>query len=258
MNKEVVINRAKNIGKKVIIPAAIVGILSVTGCRGVEAEKVEIYGAKTPSAAAAEPTPITNNYFNMTLNQPEKTVTVTAPAPTVIIIEPTETRRPRPTETPKPIVTPEITQPDWTKQPVSSEIYVPNYGTTIDRSIGANQIGAISGGPMTIDYVDQYGYTRTLSFSGGSNRVTLAIFLGGQYYSKTIRVRDVVRQQNWVGIYNTPDQNSANQYNWQALMTSKVQETMTESSSIPGGAKFVDVVVIDGNNHLIYQNTLTR
>ncbi len=170
----------------------------------------------------------------------------------------TATATPRPTETPRPTATPEVRQPDWIRQPVSSEIYVPYDGTTIRRTVGPSQIVAISGGPMIIDYLDRNGYGKSLSFAGGSDTVTLALFLGDQRQINPVNVRGVVPLHNWVGTYNTPDQNPTNPQNWQALQKAKVLETMFGSGSIPGGAKFVDIVVIDGGNHLIHQNRIAR
>lgn len=209
----------------------------------------------------------------VTVTQPKETVTITPrPETTTATVTPkpettTVTKKETVTVTSKPEIrtttvtvtkSPETTavaQPDWIARPVSSEIGVPNYySTTIDRSLGSNQIGAISGGPMTIDYVDQYGYGRTATFSGGEDRVTLAIYLGGPNMS----ARGLVSANNWVGIYNAPDGNPANQQEWQALINTKVWETMTQSTSVAGGAKFVDTIVIGSNKRLIYQNTFSK
>jgi len=248
-----------------------------------EAKRDQHKQKATPTAVpTATPRPadpvIINNYY------PEKTVTVIAPTavptatprpsepqPPMVIyvvppVAPTATPAPTPAHKlypefrghPGPNYTiPEISpQPDWIKNPNSSEIYVPNYGTTIDRYLGPNEIIAISGGPMTID-VDQNGYRRTLSFPGGSDRVTLVLFLGGQ--GRIIGVRNVVTANNWVGTYRFQSgTNPENQGIWQVLVNAKVQETMTASSSIYRGARYVDALVVNANNHPIYQNTFDR
>ena len=41
-------------------------------------------------------------------------------------------------------------------------------------------------------------------------------------------------------------------------MNAKAQETMTQSSSVPGGATTVDEVVEGADGHIIYQNTVSK
>lgn len=175
-------------------------------------------------------------------------------------------------DTPKPptigntykVVQPETTlnkfiAPDWARQLVSSEIYIPNDGTkSINRRVGPNQIVAMSGGPMTIDYVDQNGTSQILSFDEGPSSVTLIFFLGNQKKNTFASVRGVVPLNNWAGTYDVPNGNPANRQYWQSLLTAKVDETMAESTSVSGGAKIVNVVVLDGNRQIAHKERLTK
>lgn len=242
----------KKLDKKTIIPTTIIiggGLLStLTGCDGVQTGEVNINGK-----AINTPPPTTIIIREET--KPTATPTVTATVTVTATPTPAETKSPRPT----PPCTREFVIPaNWTEKPVSSEICVPHEGNRLYRSIESNQIAAFSGGDMTVNYMDHDGNRKALSLPGGSDRVNLILFLGDSYSSRTVGIEGVVTGHNWVGKYNVPDQNPANTHNWYELMKKKVEETMTESSSVSGGARLVEVVVIDGNSKIAFHNIYKR
>ena len=176
---------------------------------------------------------------------------------------PTPTRAPTATPRPTPYPSPDTRrQLDW-MQRVVNETGVPNDGSTsITRTLGPNQIIGMSGERMNIPYVDQYGNRQIVYLNPNlaSNTVSLVFFLGDGRQTNTAHVENVVPSYNWVGTFgDMPDQNPTNPQNWQKLMDAKVQETMNTSSSIPGGASFVDVVVVDGRTkQLVYRFTFPK
>lgn len=195
--------------------------------------------APTPTPTV-EPTPTTRHF--------DKDGNEIGPDGKIIKFAPTPTPSPRPSATPS--IGPENASSEacWIK----NEVNVPDANsTTIDRVVEPNQIVAISGGPMVIPYIDENGNRARLSFTGSSDRVTLAFFLGNAQQARTVHVEGLVPLYNWVGTCTASDGNPGNQTNLNTLITAKVTETMTQSSSVVGGARVVDVVVIDGNNRLL-------
>jgi hypothetical protein len=246
------------------LAGALIGLTLLTAC-----------GDKKPAVATATPTS-SGNVGTVHLKADKAEVEVgtlsikavdSAIATAIAVPTPTAAR---PTATPevrrrddyfdrRPTATPEARQlPNWIASGINE---IPNDGSTvIDRTVGPHQIVAISGGPITVNKADIYGNQQVIStLPGGSDRVSLVLFLGDVGGStRPIHVTGVVPFHNWVGTFNLPDGNPVNPQNWNDLMNAKVQETMTQSSSISGGARFVDVEVIDGNGNILTKTTFTR
>ncbi|KKQ29366.1 MAG: hypothetical protein US48_C0005G0010 [Candidatus Levybacteria bacterium GW2011_GWA2_37_36] len=274
-------NPIRKVAKRLVGPATVLTLLFTAGAAvGCEGKTVNNYinippiaGTPRPSEAAGTPLPTetAQQAFDrgVKAQQTEEQKAKDAKAEFDRKVAEEVAKRPKETVTvPGPTMyapsvpsyqTPDMRQyPNWIGQPASSELYVPSYGTSIDKSVGPNQIGVISGGPMTVDYLDQYGFGRSSTFYGGADRGTLIFFLGnGQYYSRQVNARNVVQGQNWFGLYNMPDGNPANPNEWQALVNAKRDETF-KFGGIQGGTRYVDVLVIGADNRVLLATTAYR